>query len=403
MQEENIVHRPLFKLSILSISLMTMIAPAISSALPLMYGSFKGETETAVETLVTVPNFGIIVFLFLSPFVIKLIGGKNTVIFGLLLALVAGIIPVFSNDYALVFVSRFLLGSGIGLFNSMCVSLIARFYKGDELSTMMGFQGATGSLGGALGAFLVNWLVTLGWHQTFLIYLIALPIMALFIFCIPRQLLNEGKSVSSSGKQVSSNSGKQTINLPVWGLSVLIFLVFAFFLASQLQLPALVTAKKIGSLSQVSVLNGITTLFGIPIGAVYGKVSKFLKNLTLSAGFLFAALGFSLIAFGSDLLIVGLGAIVSGVGFGLMVPSIYVWMAKVAPKNSENLASTVLLVTTNIGVFACPTILNFLGGLFWTAGAQSSMLVAMIAFIVMFVISIFSIFSFKTRNKKEIV
>lgn len=182
----------IFKISLLSISLMTMIAPAVSPALPLMYRAFPGYSNSAVETLLTVPNFGIMICLFLSPLIISFIGEKKTVVIGLVLALAAGIFPMFSNDYALVFASRFLFGAGVGLFNSLTISLIARFYKGDALSSMMGFQSASGSLGAASVAFLVSYLVTLGWHQTFLIYAIALPILLLFTLFVPLENDHKG-------------------------------------------------------------------------------------------------------------------------------------------------------------------------------------------------------------------
>lgn len=51
----------IFKVSLLSISLFLMMAPQISSALPLMYHVFPGIDKAGVETLSTVPNFGIVV------------------------------------------------------------------------------------------------------------------------------------------------------------------------------------------------------------------------------------------------------------------------------------------------------------------------------------------------------
>ena len=51
----------LFKVALLSISLLLMIAPQISSVLPLMYSSFPGVSRAAVETLSTIPNIGIVI------------------------------------------------------------------------------------------------------------------------------------------------------------------------------------------------------------------------------------------------------------------------------------------------------------------------------------------------------
>ncbi len=37
-----------------------MMAPQISSALPLMYHAFPGIQQAGVQTLATIPNFGIV-------------------------------------------------------------------------------------------------------------------------------------------------------------------------------------------------------------------------------------------------------------------------------------------------------------------------------------------------------
>lgn len=73
----------IFKVSLLSISLFLMMAPQISSALPLMYHAFPGVNQAGVETLATVPNFGIVIGLLLSPFLVRQFGQKPIIIPGL--------------------------------------------------------------------------------------------------------------------------------------------------------------------------------------------------------------------------------------------------------------------------------------------------------------------------------
>lgn len=151
----------LFKFSILSLSALLMLAPVVSAALPSMYNSFPGQSKSAVEMLLTIPNFGIIAALFLSPLLINLIGEKKTIMIGLGIALFCGVFPLFSVNYYLILITRFMFGAGIGLFNSLAVSLLSKFYEGDELSTMMGYQTMMGSLCAALVSFAVSYLVTI--------------------------------------------------------------------------------------------------------------------------------------------------------------------------------------------------------------------------------------------------
>lgn len=187
MKEKRIQDRPIFKISLLSISLFLMMAPAIATALPLMYHAFKGVSQSGVETLSTIPNIGIVVGLLISPFLVKILGEKATIVTGLVLALIAGTFPMYASSYMPILISRFLLGFGIGLFNSLAVSLIPEFYSDneDELATMIGFQNVMGTVGASLAAFMLSYLMTISWHAAFAIYLLIIPALILFVLFVP--------------------------------------------------------------------------------------------------------------------------------------------------------------------------------------------------------------------------
>ena len=107
----------IFKISLLSISIFLMMAPAISPALPLMYHAFPGVDQAGVETLATIPNIGIVIGLLISPFLIRFIGEKATILTGLVVTLLSGTFPMYATAYTPILISRFLIGAGIGLFN----------------------------------------------------------------------------------------------------------------------------------------------------------------------------------------------------------------------------------------------------------------------------------------------
>lgn len=67
---------------------------------------------------------------------------KLTILIGLVITLLAGTFPMYAVAFTPILISRFLLGAGIGLFNSLAVSLIPQFYVDDEeeRASMLGFQ-----------------------------------------------------------------------------------------------------------------------------------------------------------------------------------------------------------------------------------------------------------------------
>lgn len=345
----------IFKISLLSISIFLMMAPAIAPALPLMYRAFPGVDRAGVEMLSTIPNIGIVIGLLISPFLIKLMGEKPTIITGLLVTLLAGTFPMYATAYTPILISRFLIGAGIGLFNSLAVSLIPQFYSNneEELATMVGYQNVMGSLGAALASFLISWLLTISWHTAFVIYFLVIPVLILFILFVPLPSSKQPKNnVANNVKE------KQTINWKVILISALMFFIFLFYMPMSFKIPALVVQEKLGTVSEVSALTGVLNLVGIPIGASFGFFFKKLHDKIFPLGFSLVAVGFFLIALASNCIMLSVGCLILGIGFGLGVPYMYNWLDWSAPVNSINLATTIVLVLVNIGCAISPMIIN---------------------------------------------
>ena len=381
----------LFKCALLSISLLLMIAPQISSVLPLMYSSFPQVSRAAVETLSTIPNIGIVVGLIISPFLIKLIGTKPTVMAGLAVALLAGTYPIYGTSYTPILISRFLLGAGIGLFNSLAVSLLSKFYQGDELSTMLGFQNSMGSVGAAVFSFCVGLLAVLGWHATFAIYLVSLPIILLFGLVV--SLPDEKSSETNTGAPEAKEENK--INGSVVEISLIMFFMYVFFMPMTFKLPQLATTQKIANVSQIAFVSSVATLVGIPVGMCYGYLKKKLQDLILPIGLLLQVVGLLALAYASNLPVLVVAVIVLGTGFGLSVPYIFNWLDETAPQNSVNFATTITLVLVNVGCAASPTIIDWLGSNLGNGSPRADMTMAGAGMAILFCYSLIHYFKVK--------
>lgn len=362
-----------FKISLLSISLFLMIAPQISAALPLMYDAFPGVSQSGVETLATVPNFEIMVGLFISPFLIRFLGQKLIVLAGLVITLLAGTFPMYATAFTPILISRFLLGAGIGLFNSLAVSLIPQFYDDneEERATMLGFQNVMSSIGAAISSFLVGYLVTISWHAVFVIYFLVIPALILFTLFVPLR--------KESGQEVQNDSTqKQSVNCKVILIAVLMLFIFMFYLPMSYKLPNMIIENGIGTSSTAAMVAGFSTLVGIPIGASFGFFFKKLRDKIFPIGFLLVTLGFFLTAISHNLFTLLLSMVISGIGFGFAVPYMYNWLGWATPQNSVNLATTIVLVMVNVGCFLSPSIMGLLSSFLGTA--SNTLLISAIGF-----------------------
>lgn len=374
MKDKPVYETKIFKVSLLSISLFLMMAPQISAALPLMYKAFPGVDPAGVQMLSTVPNFGIVLGLVVSPFLVKFLGQKATIVLGLLITLLTGTFPMYATAYTPILVSRFFIGFGIGLFNSLAVSLIPEFYSSheEELATMIGYQNVMGSVGAAISSFLVSYLVTISWHAAFAIYFLVIPALLMFVLFVPMKNVHATKTANSNSKQ--------TINSKVVLIASLMFVIFMFYMPTAYELPSLIVQKGMGNASTAALVAGFSTLVGIPIGASFGFFFKKFHDQVLPLGFSIATLVFLVISLSANIVVLFIGIILLGFGFGIGVPYMYNWLDWSAPENSVNLATTIVLVLVNIGCAISPTIVNGIAHLIGWSQPNQIMSLATIAF-----------------------
>ncbi|KAF1294203.1 MFS transporter [Candidatus Enterococcus leclercqii] len=342
-------NKPIFKLSILSISLICMVAPAVSATVPDILQSFPNRDSGSIELLMSVPNFGIFLFVLLAPMITRIISDKTTVLLGLTISLLAGVTPVFTTNYNILLVSRFLLGSGIGLFNALAYSLITKYYEGEERNRLLGYQAALTALGSTIFSLLAGWLLQFNWHFSYLVYLLALLPIVLFGLFIPsdKQTLDQSVVVE-----------KATIKGAVIFYSVYMFFVYALFMTAIFKLASLFVEIGIGSPAQASLCLAVLTACGFFSGVIFGKVKQSLKEFTGPVAVAFLGIALGCLSITNNIFVVILLVIAIGFFQGLINPTIFSEVAEISNTASQNLASTCLLIGINLGVFLNPTVIS---------------------------------------------
>lgn len=144
-------HSMITKLAFLSVSLMVTSAYAIHGSLPQLKASMH-ITQTQSEYLVTTPSFAVMIFVVLSPLIQQLfhISDKKIIMAGVTIVGLAGIVPMFVDNYTTILLSRLILGAGYGLYNSQAISVISVWFDGQERAQMLGWRAAAEQVGQAL-------------------------------------------------------------------------------------------------------------------------------------------------------------------------------------------------------------------------------------------------------------
>ena len=338
------------KFSLLSISILLMSHLAISPVIPNLYTLYHGSNPNiglaSVESLATIPAMMITIFVLLSNGVIKFIGKKNTVLLGLLSIFVFGIVPAFTTNFKLVLISRLFLGAGIGLFNSLSISMISDFFDENHRGTMIGLRTAFLNIGKALTTFISGYLLIYGIQYTFLVYALALPIFIIFLLFVPN-------AENVNNKKVSIKFHKETILL-----ALLTFLVGISYMGATIKIPTLLAEKYHYQPDVARNLLTILALSGILSGVIFGILVKRFKNLTLPIMLSFMTVGSILFALTNNIVIFYVAAIFIGISFVGTMSFNFFYVSNKLENKFINFATSVILVGGNIGVILTPVVLT---------------------------------------------
>lgn len=331
------------KFAVLCISLMLSSAQVINGVIPQMKQSL-GISQVQVEMLSTIPAITVIAFIFLSSFIAKKIGLKKTINLGLFLAGVGGMLPMFVSSFELIFVGRIILGAGLGLFNSLAVTLINRIYTGEVEASLLGIRNSMEGIGQSILTFVAGILLNIGWHYSFAVYLLAFPLIAVFTFAVP--------DIDNEVEEKSSN--KEKMNPMVYLMVMFAILLVCNGISISVRFPSIAT-EIIGDNFNASNYLAIMPIIGILAGFAFGKLYEMFGTATLYIGILALALSNILIGFSNgNFIILLIGVLFSGIPSTWCFPFIFITIGKITTKGTQALANSLIFVGCNIGGFLVP-------------------------------------------------
>lgn len=340
-----------FKLALLSISLFCASGFSISAAIPNIKTGLGNVSLTNIEVLVSIPTFGLIFGLLLSWFLIKKYGYKNTVIIGLIIMTIFGTFPLINSNYALILISRFCLGIGIGVFNSLCFSLISEYYSGQLRAKMIGLQSATQALGSTILTLLVGILIFWGWHYVFLIYLLNIFPLILFAKYVP-----DDRVTTRSQNYFSSLK-----NAKIFIVAIFACIYFITELTITYKCSSFIVSRRIGSSSQAAIILALNTMIGFVSGILFSRAFKWLGHYIISISLLSLGILFCFVNIVNSLYLVGLIVLLCGFFASWVSSYLYNSVAGLGNYQTQPLINTVLIIGVNIGCFMNPYLNDLIG------------------------------------------
>lgn len=329
------------KLSILSISLILTSNSIISGSLVYIQQAFN-LTRNEAEFIITLSSFTVMIFIFLAEYIALYLGLKKTVLLGLSLVGLSGLIPVIFKSYPGIIISRFILGAGLGMFNGHSANYINLLYHDNKERTKLhGLRNAAEFTGQIILYTLAGILVKINYIYTFLLYSSAFLIMIFFKMNV------RDVKIKKERTKIDFNS------------NIFLFIIFAMIVL----LNATAMTMRFPFVASLSRGMDVNISFYLNFVPIVGMVSAFLFNpinQKLKSKTIFFGLGFYVIA---NLLIVNFDKNLIGFllcillltfGQSMCMPYIFAEVPRFVKGHSSRIATNLIFIGCNIGVFIAP-------------------------------------------------
>jgi MFS family permease len=333
-------------------SLAVMTGAAVTPALPAIADAFSHEPGKAilVPLILTTPALMIAL---LAPFAgvfADRIGRKSLLLGSLFLYALAGTSGLWVDSLAALIFGRVLMGIAVAGVMTGSTTLIGDYFTGIERRSFLGAQAAFMGFGGVLFVVLGGILADLHWRAPFAIYLAALPLVWISFRVLvepSRQPLPRPCQLSDRGAVVH-----WPLIVTIYGLGTL---GMALFYLLPVQFPFYLRQLTGASGTQVGLALSASTITGSTISLLYSRIREYLGFRGISSAlFCLVGCGFLLLSGASNLPGVVPALVVCGLGFGLVMPNLNVWLTEAAPEHLRGRLIGGLTASLFLGQFLSP-------------------------------------------------
>lgn len=336
-------------------SLTTMVGGVVAPILPEIVKQLQIDPALAAN-LVSIHCLTIALFSPPLGIVADRMGRLRVLVPSLILYALFGVAGAFMQDFWLLLTTRGLLGAASGGIAAASLGLLGNMYEGEKRSQALGLATSTLTLTGIAFPLLGGWVGATQWQYAFYLYGLGLPFAGLVAFCLreQRQTHLQPKAQDKGDKLLTVLRHPHTLQI-LLALGLASVVMYAVVIYAPLYLKQ--------TLNVGTVVNGIvlaSRAVGAAVISAYGA-----KQLTQKVGVAPAiAIGFGLMAVTlatipwlQQLSLILLTAVFFGVGFGIVLPTLYSTLANIAP---SALKSSVMAAGTGagfLGQFLSPILL----------------------------------------------
>ncbi|MEQ8385988.1 MAG: MFS transporter [Coleofasciculus sp. A1-SPW-01] len=337
-------------------SLTTMAGGVVAPILPEMIQQLNLDPALA-GNLVSLHCLTIALFSPPLGIVADRIGHLRVLIPSLILYALFGTAGAFMHSLMPLLVVRGLLGAASGGIAAASLGILGNMYEGEARSQALGYATSTLTIMGIAFPLLGGWVGSFHWQWAFGLYGIGLPMAILAARFLPEKSSPKTKAdAKDAGSKLRQVLGRPYTLRLLCTLSLVSIAMYAVVIYAPQYLKQTIDAT--------SVVNGIvlaSRAIGAAIISAFGAkklAQRWGRPTTVAIGLGLMALTLSTIPILHQLGWILVTAVFFGMGFGLVLPTLYGTLANLAP---PDLKSSVLAAGTGagfLGQFISPILLG---------------------------------------------
>ena len=336
-------------IALLSVALVVNSAPAISANMPAIMQHFPQVNPVYVGLLTTIPSLFIVSGVFLTSVLEKKIGRKKTILTGLLIVGIFGTLPAwYQGSFAVLFLSRCLLGLGIGLFNRLLIQMISSLFQQDpaKKARALGLESACEGLGGIFMTLLVGQLVKINWSTSFLVYGFAL--VSLFFVVVFIDDTNDSEQWTAASRPVAKERQRKSLLL-----GALLFCIVLLFINYNLQITPLLLEQGLGDATNGSQMIAAIAAGAFVAGNFFSVTYAYLQRWLLPVAAVTAGASIFMTQLSPSLWFTLACSFVLGFAFRNIMPY-FMHTLTTGGEEVAKFGTTVVLVAYNLGATLAP-------------------------------------------------
>ncbi|WP_051219399.1 MFS transporter [Oceanobacter kriegii] len=354
------VARPMHAWLLLLCGCMSVLAAVvIAPVLPQMQEHFSAteNVEFLVPMALTAPGLVIALLSMVVGIVADRTGRKNMLVAGLVLYAAFGVAPVFIESLPTIIGTRIGVGLAEAIIMTASVALIGDYYSGVQRERYLALNTTLSSssavifiaIGGALGEF--------GWRTPFMVYSISI-VLALWALVVlwepkreaPQQLMESLTDEEKAMWNPMKIAGICAVTL-VGGILFMAVQVHIGYLLHGVNITAPSTIGLLASLAQVAVVVG-SIAFRFLLNCRW-----FITPVRLGTALSLIGIGYLLIgSAGTAAEMMVVGAMVTGLGGGMLLPTMMVWNMSNLPPHRRALGTGAWMAAFFLGQFFTPMV-----------------------------------------------